>query len=642
MRTIELSKHLGVGRLLVLVIMLTLTQTVSAASSPKTPATIPAAVARAQELAALPDGGWLVLDKQTLRLLDGNGKERAKLPMRAKHLDTRPHARGVFAVLIDADTQRPIPLLVDVKAGTIQAQSAFPLPQFAVETACLYRDAQQLDYLFLVGKNGVSEQWLLQGESPRLVRKLALPPQAKHCRSDDLSHTLLVSEADLGLWAYAADPEASAAIGNHLPLALRAPFGRLQGGAGAFVVLPGGVALIDTKSENLHLLRLHQGQWQHLAQQRLRFGHEIGQLGLREVAGGMQLLLRDEQAKTWHVQAQPWKRTLATGKASDDREIAIIQAQVQTDPVARYGDAADDPAIWVNQADTANSRVLGTNKKQGLLVYDMAGKQLQLLESGRLNNVDLRQNLQFGGQSFDLAVATQRDENSLVVFAINAGGEVAEAARIATDLDKIYGTCLYRPLGGGLEVFVNDKDGRFQQIRIERSDQGFTGRVVRRFKLASQPEGCVADDKNAKLYLGEEKRGIWLASAAADSEPALQLILPVGPQLHADVEGMAIYFGAKQDYLLVSSQGDSSYLVLDAQAPYRVRGKFRVGVNPSSGIDGTSETDGLDVSSVNFGGKFSAGMLVVQDGNKRLPDGPQNFKYVAWEDIARALKLPLP
>ena len=32
-------------------------------------------------------------------------------------------------------------------------------------------------------------------------------------------------------------------------------------------------------------------------------------------------------------------------------------------------------------------------------------------------------------------------------------------------------------------------------------------------------------------------------------------------------------------------------------------------------------------------------MLVIQDGYKRLPDGPQNFKYVAWDDVAKALKL---
>lgn len=58
------------------------------------------------------------------------------------------------------------------------------------------------------------------------------------------------------------------------------------------------------------------------------------------------------------------------------------------------------------------------------------------------------------------------------------------------------------------------------------------------------------------------------------------------------------------------------------------------------GIDGTSETDGLEVSAAPLGGAFSRGLLVVQDGYKRLPDGPQNFKYVAWEDVARVLRLP--
>jgi 3-phytase len=30
---------------------------------------------------------------------------------------------------------------------------------------------------------------------------------------------------------------------------------------------------------------------------------------------------------------------------------------------------------------------------------------------------------------------------------------------------------------------------------------------------------------------------------------------------------------------------------------------------------------------------------VLQDGYKRLPDGPQNFKYVGWGDVATALGL---
>ncbi|MNN11687.1 3-phytase precursor [compost metagenome] len=161
--------------------------------------------------------------------------------------------------------------------------------------------------------------------------------------------------------------------------------------------------------------------------------------------------------------------------------------------------------------------------------------------------------------------------------------------------------------------------------------------------MATQPEGCVADDANARLFLGEETRGVWTTSADAAKPDALAMVLPVGAQLTADVEGMAIYRkpGGKADsgYLIVSSQGDNSYIVLDAKAPYKVRGHFKVGFNLPAGIDGTSETDGLDVTSANLGGAYAQGMLVIQDGYKRLPDGPQNFKYVEWGDVAKALKL---
>ena len=57
------------------------------------------------------------------------------------------------------------------------------------------------------------------------------------------------------------------------------------------------------------------------------------------------------------------------------------------------------------------------------------------------------------------------------------------------------------------------------------------------------------------------------------------------------------------------------------------------------GIDGASETDGLEVTSANLGGPWSQGLLVVQDGRKRMPESTQNFKLVPWADIARALGL---
>ena len=90
---------------------------------------------------------------------------------------------------------------------------------------------------------------------------------------------------------------------------------------------------------------------------------------------------------------------------------------------------------------------------------------------------------------------------------------------------------------------------------------------------------------------------------------------------------------------MVSSQGNDSYLLLDAEPPYALKGAFRVGLNGDLGIDGASETDGLEVTSANLGGPWSQGLLVVQDGRKRMPESTQNFKLVPWADIARALGL---
>ena len=591
---------------------------------------VPSFTQEAEELARLPGGGWLTLDKHGLRLFNAAGQEQDRIAVRAKQLDTRIDGGKVLAVFLLADTQRPLPVAVDVQAGKLLKLAPFPVPGFSVEASCLYRDAQQLDHLFLIGKDGQAEQWVMQDEQRRLVRKLALPPHARHCRADDGARRLLVSEANMGVWAYDAESEG---MGQREVVALRKPYGQLDGGAGALAVLPGGVAVLDGKAEKLHLLSRQDGKWTARPPQTVSLQVRKGesQLALDKDA----LLLRGKNA--WQARPLTW-----AGQAETLPAVAIIAPQAQTEPMARQGDAADDPAIWL-ASDPADSRILGTNKKQGLLVYDLQGKQTQLLEVGRLNNVDVRQHIRLGGSQVDLAVATQRDDNSMMLFTINADGVVAEAGRFPTGLKSIYGMCLYQPAGGGVEAFINDKDGTFQQYSIGLEGGKFSATLLRSFQVATQPEGCVADDANARLFLGEERRGVWTTSADAARPDALSMVLPVGPHLTADVEGMAIYrkagSAANTGYLVVSSQGDSSYVVLDAAAPYKLRGRFKVGFNLPAGIDGTSETDGLDVTSANLGGAYAQGMLVIQDGYKRLPDGPQNFKYVAWEAVAKALRL---
>jgi 3-phytase len=574
---------------------------------------MPPALNGASEVAALPGGGWLALDKHALRLVDSDGRERAGIAMRGRQFDVR----GDLALVVDANAERAVP--VRIEAAGLRALPPLPDTGFGIEAACLYRDSQHLDHAFLIAKDGQAQQWLL-GEPARLVRHLALPPHAKHCRVDDADATLYVSESGFGLWAYDADPESA---GARAPVALAAPFGKLAKGTGALAVLPGGVAALDGNG-TLHAWRRTGDRWRETA---------ALPLAARTLANGPRLLARTDAG--WKNAGLKWNVA-----APKQATLPIVLPRAQTAPVARAGDAADDPAIWVHPTDPDGARILGTNKKQGLLVYDLAGRQTQLLEAGRLNNVDVRQDLTFGdGTRFDLAMATQRDENAIVLFAIDGAGTVTESARLPTTLSDIYGACLYRTPQGGLDAIVNDKDGRFQQYRITRTDGRFGAVLARAWRLASQPEGCVADERTGLLFMGEEKRGLWVADADAANPVQPRLVLPVGGLLHADVEGMGIYHGKTGSWIVVSSQGNDSYVVLDATAPFAVRGAFRIGIDAVRGIDGTSETDGLDVTSARLGGPYGEGLLVVQDGHKRLPDGPQNFKLVAWEDVAKALGL---
>jgi len=78
---------------------------------------------------------------------------------------------------------------------------------------------------------------------------------------------------------------------------------------------------------------------------------------------------------------------LVAGAASAEPVQIVVQAQAET--AGTRGDT-DDPAIWVNPADPAGSLILGSDKSQGLFVYDLTGAERAFFADGQLNNVDLR------------------------------------------------------------------------------------------------------------------------------------------------------------------------------------------------------------------------------------------------------------
>ena len=313
----------------------------------------------------------------------------------------------------------------------------------------------------------------------------------------------------------------------------------------------------------------------------------------------------------------------------------LVAASAETDPVDTAHDAADDPAIWRNAKDPAQSLVIGTDKKAGIHVYDMAGKRVSFTPAARLNNVDLRE---VGGRV--IAVASDRADVTqahVALFTLDTSTRrLVPMGRYPVGPGEAYGMCLWtRAKDKALFGFVVLKDGRIDQVRIDLSGPSPVVTTVRSMKLGTQAEGCVVDDRTGTLYVAEEDVGLWrFAADPAAPATATPIARVDGKTLVADAEGLALApKGRSGGYLIVSSQGDSAYTV------YRLpgvtyAGRFRIG---GGAIDGTSDTDGIELALGDFGPAYRQGLFVAQDGDN-APD-TQNFKYVSWAKVKAELGL---
>lgn len=338
------------------------------------------------------------------------------------------------------------------------------------------------------------------------------------------------------------------------------------------------------------------------------------------------------------AEAQPEAASLLPANTPSPVTTLAVSATIETAPVPSGGDAADDPAIWVNPKDPSQSTIIGTNKQGGLGVYALDGKQLQYLSDGLMNNVDLRTGFSLGGQEVALVAAGNRADNSIAIYRVNASTRMLEnvAARKIVTLPA-YGSCLYRSRKSGkLYYFVASKSGEAEQWELSDNGGGkVDAKSVRRFKVGTQLEGCVADDELGHLYIGEEAVGIWKYGAEPDSgENRVQVDRAgAGGHLVADVEGLTIAYGKDgTGYLIASSQGNNSYVVYRREQNNAYVKTFSITAN--NGIDGVEDTDGIDVSMANLGPAFPQGVFVAQDG---LNDkGNQNFKLVPLQFITSA------
>jgi 3-phytase len=335
----------------------------------------------------------------------------------------------------------------------------------------------------------------------------------------------------------------------------------------------------------------------------------------------------------------------AEGLGDPGRPATVAVTPVaETAPVLSDKDAADDIAVWVNPADPAASLVIGADKRGALESYDLKGRRVQRLPRpiGLINNVDLRPGFSLGGQTVALVGTGGK---GMSFFRMDPAGRLQEVgARAFPNRWAEVGFCLYRSaVTGRVYAFIAEPDGDVTQYEL--FDQGglVDARAVRGWPLGSAAEGCVADDETGRLFVSEERSGIWRYNAEPDGSPlARTSVDKVGNgHLTADVEGLTIVFQpGRRGFLIASSQGDNTFAVYRRGQDHAWLGQREV--VDGAAADGCSDTDGIEAVATNLGPDFPAGIFICQDGSNTAPGsaGHQNFKYVRLERIIDAASLP--
>lgn len=558
--------------------------------------------------------------------------------------------------------------------GAAREVGAGPIAlQFAAENVCFYRQpADGAQYIFILGDDGEVEQQLIyvneEGRvNARPVRRINVPSTLAQCVADNVNGVVYASEEEVGIWRFNADPETDV----EAVLIDSARFGRLDGEVGGLTLYDGGDGaqwLLASAADAGQIFVYNRADDDaYLGAFRLagpRGGEPIGEPGRlyatsmalgRNFPNGALFVVDegDANVKIASFADIGAALNLSLGAAQDPRtnppssRFAVVRATIDTTPVASFGDAADDPAIWAHPTDPAQSVIIATDKRAGLYVYNMSGEVLQSLPDGKMNNVDVRDGFMLGGQAATIVAASNRTDRTISLYRLDPQTRqltnVADGPQ-ATGLNDPYGLCMYRnPQSGRTYVFVNGDDTRKRQFELIDAGNGrVRANFVREITFGSQTEGCVADDATGTLYIGEEDVGLWRISAEPDGGTELIPVQMIAdnPALRDDIEGVGIYdLGDGRGYIVASSQGNNSYAVYRREAPQDYLGSFVVVADAAANVDGISETDGLDVSSANLGPGFEHGAMVAQDGRNVMPEARQNYKYVPWTRIAEALGL---
>lgn len=513
-------------------------------------------------------------------------------------------------------------------AGTCLYQN----PTNQVLSAFVYSELGHVSQFKLTMRDGKLQN-ALAGSQP--VRSLKLDGELSGCIVDDATQTLLLAEQEVGVWRYGAEAETSrmrqilASVPNNLE--------EIEGIA--LAPLADGRRMLLIGDEGLGLQAFDLDSHEFLASFTPSGFDEVKPVVVADTGLWLANTELDEPVYQFISWADAAIGEDLTGKVvlSPNYEgIALVEASFETDAVADDDDAADDPAIWVNPNNPAQSLIVGTNKQAQLEVYNLQGQRLLALDAGEPNNVDM---LTIGEQA--IAVTSNRDLNSLAFYQLTPKApflsKLAVQARntqegeVLSRVNEVYGLCS-TSIGDKHLVSVNGKNGQVELWQISSTGTTLQAELDYVWQLPSQPEGCVFNQNT--LLVGEEDMGIWSLNLTDKSQTMVISINDTA--LVADVEGLTIY----DDILVASSQGNSSYVLFELDT-WQPLGRFAITADDQAGTDGASDTDGIAATSAALPG-FPKGLFVVQDGNnvdENYNYQNQNFKLVDWQAIANQLGL---
>ena len=306
-----------------------------------------------------------------------------------------------------------------------------------------------------------------------------------------------------------------------------------------------------------------------------------------------------------------------------------VTANVETEPVFAGDDAADDMCVLENFNNPESSLIISSDKKYGIIVYDLEGVKLYDYEVGRINNVDILPSRSF--QNKYIVAGTNRTYNSIDIYLFNSKGELENLIlrKEIPSLKDVYGVTFYRD-DFNTYLFISDKKGNVEQWSYNNDEVNSEIKFVRKLKFSSLVEGLVADESKGKIYIGQERKGIWELNAFPSFDSQKKLIFKKSKNFKPDFEGLALKDdGNGEGYLIASVQGSNGYLIIDRKS---LDAKIFFRIIDGDKIDGTTETDGIDVTSIKTS-KFPNGFFIAQDDDN---DGlNQNFKLVDWNKILK-------